>query len=440
MTSLTNEYFEERNRISKEQSATADSWLIENNQTSLNQWLSENKYEFYDLVDREIVEFTSNNKGLSSLPEHIVSLSNLGTRFVGLIPTYKPDGDGDLFWTGFETEHAYVVDDTGLLSLLKSQNNRTRQERAKKYLHACEKYQITHRLPDNCLPFEERSYLTGPFCDTDSFPEKNGGQLDEIVFFCDWCGDYVRDKPKFLLKETLLCYKCCKLLCNRLESIAEDLNEISRRKVEETKRIHESWAYDMRYYLAHKPLSVKLAEFFGTSSASYYEELLQKYPEPHCNEYTPVSPAVSLVDNPFLEVPTTRQKILNRDKNLCQLCGIYHIAGGAFSLEVHHIVPKAKGGKDSPTNLIALCKQCHDHETWFGHTRAYKTTGEFDGFENQWEYDLIPELLHITKNELAKKSELFEPEADWVKKAKLQFLTTGTILHPAPSALIHPSY
>ena len=121
-------------------------------------------------------------------------------------------------------------------------------------------------------------------------------------------------------------------------------------------------------------------------------------------------------------MPITRQKILSRDTRTCQLCGIWHIAGGSFSLEVHHIVPKARGGRDTPTNLIALCKQCHDHENWFGHSRAYKTTGEFDGFENQWEYDLVPELLSISEDELAKRSELFEPQVDWVEKAKKQFL------------------
>ena len=28
-------------------------------------------------------------------------------------------------------------------------------------------------------------------------------------------------------------------------------------------------------------------------------------------------------------------------------------------LEVHHIVPVAKGGGDEPENLVTLCKECH---------------------------------------------------------------------------------
>ena len=31
-----------------------------------------------------------------------------------------------------------------------------------------------------------------------------------------------------------------------------------------------------------------------------------------------------------------------------------------FDIEVHHIVPKACGGKDRMDNFIALCKKCHD--------------------------------------------------------------------------------
>ncbi|MFX0065655.1 MAG: RNA-guided endonuclease IscB [Candidatus Hermodarchaeota archaeon] len=46
-----------------------------------------------------------------------------------------------------------------------------------------------------------------------------------------------------------------------------------------------------------------------------------------------------------------------RDKHTCQLCqGKSHDP----RLECHHIVPKKDGGTDIPTNLIVLCKECHD--------------------------------------------------------------------------------
>ena len=165
MTSIDVKYFEEQIKRATVQTSIADSWLAENKQTSLSKWLSANKYEFYDLVDLDIVAFSDNFTGLSSLPKHIVSLSNLGRRYIGKIPVYQTTENGDLFWTGFIPEHAYVEDEKGLLPLLKSQVKKTHQERAKKYLTFCEKYQITHRLSDDCLPFEERSYLVGPFCE-----------------------------------------------------------------------------------------------------------------------------------------------------------------------------------------------------------------------------------------------------------------------------------
>jgi len=31
-----------------------------------------------------------------------------------------------------------------------------------------------------------------------------------------------------------------------------------------------------------------------------------------------------------------------------------------FDLTVHHIKPRKEGGKDTPSNLISLCCQCHD--------------------------------------------------------------------------------
>lgn len=48
-----------------------------------------------------------------------------------------------------------------------------------------------------------------------------------------------------------------------------------------------------------------------------------------------------------------RYYIIRRDR-ACQYegCGIHH------TLEVHHIIPRRRGGTDHPANLIALC---HDH-------------------------------------------------------------------------------
>lgn len=57
----------------------------------------------------------------------------------------------------------------------------------------------------------------------------------------------------------------------------------------------------------------------------------------------------------------TRQRILARDRHLCQPClkqGRIHPAN-----EVDHITPKAKGGTDDDGNLQAIATECHKVKT-----------------------------------------------------------------------------
>lgn len=50
-----------------------------------------------------------------------------------------------------------------------------------------------------------------------------------------------------------------------------------------------------------------------------------------------------------------------RDSGLCQVC---HEANRIkAATEVDHIVPKSAGGSDSPQNLQAICKECHQLKT-----------------------------------------------------------------------------
>lgn len=48
-----------------------------------------------------------------------------------------------------------------------------------------------------------------------------------------------------------------------------------------------------------------------------------------------------------------RRVVLARDGRRCAECG------GTDSLHVHHLVPRALGGPDEPSNLIVLCEGCH---------------------------------------------------------------------------------
>jgi 5-methylcytosine-specific restriction protein A len=56
-----------------------------------------------------------------------------------------------------------------------------------------------------------------------------------------------------------------------------------------------------------------------------------------------------------------RARILARDCHLCQTCA----AAGRLSAAtaVDHIVPKAHGGTDDPSNLAAICAPCHREKT-----------------------------------------------------------------------------
>lgn len=47
---------------------------------------------------------------------------------------------------------------------------------------------------------------------------------------------------------------------------------------------------------------------------------------------------------------------------MCQLCGLpapFTTHEGEPFLEIHHIVPLADGGTDTPGNVVALCPNCH---------------------------------------------------------------------------------
>ena len=52
-----------------------------------------------------------------------------------------------------------------------------------------------------------------------------------------------------------------------------------------------------------------------------------------------------------------RAQALERDKGVCQSC----LAAGRVTLavEVDHIVPLHRGGRDELANLQALCRECH---------------------------------------------------------------------------------
>jgi len=59
------------------------------------------------------------------------------------------------------------------------------------------------------------------------------------------------------------------------------------------------------------------------------------------------------VNAPYKGVNLTRQNIFKRDNNECQYCGTRR------ELTIDHVIPKARGGKDTWTNLVTACKRCN---------------------------------------------------------------------------------
>ncbi|MHC1625354.1 MAG: CFI-box-CTERM domain-containing protein, partial [Methermicoccaceae archaeon] len=51
-----------------------------------------------------------------------------------------------------------------------------------------------------------------------------------------------------------------------------------------------------------------------------------------------------------------RKRILHRDGYRCRKCGRTNT-----ELHVHHIMPLSKGGSSDPSNLITLCRDCHEN-------------------------------------------------------------------------------
>lgn len=52
--------------------------------------------------------------------------------------------------------------------------------------------------------------------------------------------------------------------------------------------------------------------------------------------------------------PAVRERVWKRDGYACTRCGT-----DDRTIQAHHVVPRAAGGPDDPTNLLTLCRPCH---------------------------------------------------------------------------------
>lgn len=58
---------------------------------------------------------------------------------------------------------------------------------------------------------------------------------------------------------------------------------------------------------------------------------------------------------PFKHIVLSRKNIIRRDGNRCQYCG-----RSDAPMTIDHIVPKAKGGRDTWENLVTACTKCNN--------------------------------------------------------------------------------
>lgn len=61
------------------------------------------------------------------------------------------------------------------------------------------------------------------------------------------------------------------------------------------------------------------------------------------------------------EIPKTKATLLKKQKGKCNYCGLHFKEGD--KIELDHIVPKSKGGKNEYKNFQILHKHCHDSKT-----------------------------------------------------------------------------
>lgn len=69
------------------------------------------------------------------------------------------------------------------------------------------------------------------------------------------------------------------------------------------------------------------------------------------------------------------KQVLKRDDYRCRGCGTTR------HLEVHHIIFRSQGGKDEPSNLVTLCRRCHQ--------RAHKND-KYRRYWERWKDELYP--------------------------------------------------
>jgi 5-methylcytosine-specific restriction endonuclease McrA len=92
---------------------------------------------------------------------------------------------------------------------------------------------------------------------------------------------------------------------------------------------------------------LKKSEMVRSANGYRLHSVSQSFPMPsviRLNRY---------VNAPYKGVNLTRQNIFKRDNYECQYCLTRR------DLTIDHVIPRAKGGKDTWINLVTACKRCN---------------------------------------------------------------------------------
>lgn len=100
----------------------------------------------------------------------------------------------------------------------------------------------------------------------------------------------------------------------------------------------------------------------GALIAAWWPEFLNPI---KCTRYYSPMPFISIENPPpFAKARfargVLRQTVFSRDEDRCRVCGRSVNDSPDLTLQVHHVLPHAKGGMTVEHNLIVLCNTCHD--------------------------------------------------------------------------------
>lgn len=98
---------------------------------------------------------------------------------------------------------------------------------------------------------------------------------------------------------------------------------------------------------------------------------------------------------PYKQVILTRRNILKRDNYKCVYCG-----RGDLPLTIDHVIPKARGGKDTWENLVCACTKCNNQKG--NHTPA-------EAGLKLLQKPYVPNHILFIKNSVGKVDENWKP-------------------------------